>query len=509
MRQWAKSNVAGLDNPSVLRDLIQKQDIQLHELSAAVKLLGLGRVPTATDTSIGGGVTDHGLLTGLADDDHLQYLLLTGRTGGQVLLSADSTAIPLTIRGGSNSTIAVQQWGDQANTTTLDIFSVGGGTPAISLRTDTGTGLNLTAGGSTIGLQISSAGSQFIGGKFGAGALSSSTTLLSVDAANMSAVVADSDDNIRIIRRSGTQTGYALRLMEQTRTTTLAGITPEGYFVSPRLQLSDATGDLLTIVPATATTAHTLTMPAAQGGASTFLQNDGSGNLSWATAGGGGAHAILSTAHSDAVASAVSRGSLIYGNATPAWDELAVGTANTVLVSDGTDVSWSAISSAHITNRTRYLFIPPDAFGTAARSLIGSNPDAVEALGMSGAGDTYFHTNFQVPADYASGAQWKVHWVGMALATASAWCPRLIVMDMTGAVTTATASASGYVTATIASAGYTHMVTTGFTLPDSQTYTPGNIWRATIGRNAVTNGGDTYGNNTYVLGLELQYTADS
>lgn len=32
----------------------------------------------------GGGVTDHGALTGLADDDHPQYTLLAGRTGGQI-----------------------------------------------------------------------------------------------------------------------------------------------------------------------------------------------------------------------------------------------------------------------------------------------------------------------------------------------------------------------------------------------------------------------------------------
>jgi hypothetical protein len=32
-----------------------------------------------------GGVTDHGALTGLTDDDHTQYLLLAGRSGGQTL----------------------------------------------------------------------------------------------------------------------------------------------------------------------------------------------------------------------------------------------------------------------------------------------------------------------------------------------------------------------------------------------------------------------------------------
>ena len=52
-------------------------------------------------------------------------------------------------------------------------------------------------------------------------------------------------------------------------------------------------------------------------------------------------HAILDgSVHTDSVADAVSRGSIIYGNATPKWDELVVGAANTFLGSDGTDVSY-------------------------------------------------------------------------------------------------------------------------------------------------------------------------
>jgi len=63
--------------------------------------------------------------------------------------------------------------------------------------------------------------------------------------------------------------------------------------------------------------------------------------VKWAAGGGGGgAHDLLSATHGDTVASAVSRGSLIYGNATPAWAELNIGSANQVLSSDGTDVSW-------------------------------------------------------------------------------------------------------------------------------------------------------------------------
>src|SRR3990167_1502011 len=44
--------------------------------------------------------------------------------------------------------------------------------------------------------------------------------------------------------------------------------------------------------------------------------------------------------HTDTVAQAVSRGSIVYGNSTPKWDELTIGTARKILESDGTDVSW-------------------------------------------------------------------------------------------------------------------------------------------------------------------------
>lgn len=51
-------------------------------------------------------------------------------------------------------------------------------------------------------------------------------------------------------------------------------------------------------------------------------------------------HNLLSVTHADTVAAAVTRGALIVGNATPKWDALAVGAANTVLGSDGTDAAW-------------------------------------------------------------------------------------------------------------------------------------------------------------------------
>jgi hypothetical protein len=40
----------------------------------------------------------------------------------------------------------------------------------------------------------------------------------------------------------------------------------------------------------------------------------------------------------------VSRGSIIYGNSTPAWDELVIGANATFLRSNGTDAAWTAIA---------------------------------------------------------------------------------------------------------------------------------------------------------------------
>ncbi len=59
----------------------------------------------------------------------------------------------------------------------------------------------------------------------------------------------------------------------------------------------------------------------------------------------GVAHALLSPSHSDTTTDAPTRGSIIYGNSTPAWDELAAATAlgtsaTHYLGTDGTDVGY-------------------------------------------------------------------------------------------------------------------------------------------------------------------------
>ena len=70
------------------------------------------------------------------------------------------------------------------------------------------------------------------------------------------------------------------------------------------------------------------------------LVSTDAGVLSWVAL--LGAHDVLSATHGDTLASAVSQGSLIIGNATPKWAELDIGAAGTFLSSDGASISWAA-----------------------------------------------------------------------------------------------------------------------------------------------------------------------
>lgn len=54
--------------------------------------------------SAGGGVTDHGALTGLSDDDHTQYALLAGRSTGQTIIGGTGASENLTLSPTSNAT---------------------------------------------------------------------------------------------------------------------------------------------------------------------------------------------------------------------------------------------------------------------------------------------------------------------------------------------------------------------------------------------------------------------
>jgi len=113
------------------------------------------------------------------------------------------------------------------------------------------------------------------------------------------------------------------------------------------------------------------------------LESRGTGAPVWATCasggGGGGNHAILSSTHTDSSAAAVSRGSVIVGNSSPAWVELTIGsTVGSFLRSDGTDVVWGVDGSA-----LTQLSASNIASGTLSTTRLPTIPVATGGTGLT------------------------------------------------------------------------------------------------------------------------------
>lgn len=78
------------------------------------------------------------------------------------------------------------------------------------------------------------------------------------------------------------------------------------------------------------------------GGGVSCVDNAGATRTDCTIAGGGTSHEILSGTHTDTTTATVIRGDLMTGQlATPKWQRLAVGSANDILGTDGTDVAWA------------------------------------------------------------------------------------------------------------------------------------------------------------------------
>src|SRR3990167_2382896 len=81
-----------------------------------------------TETAMS-GTTDHGGLTGLADDDHTIYALLAGRATGQVITGGTAASDDLTLRSTTNATKGDVLIADQGGHVVI-----GGGTTGSELR---------------------------------------------------------------------------------------------------------------------------------------------------------------------------------------------------------------------------------------------------------------------------------------------------------------------------------------------------------------------------------------
>ncbi|KKN73166.1 hypothetical protein LCGC14_0403390 [marine sediment metagenome] len=128
---------------------------------------------------------------------------------------------------------------------------------------------------------------------------------------------------------------------------------------------------------------------------------DGAGVLSFADVNAvAGTHDILSVTHDDAVGAAATKGDIIFGNATPKWDDLAIGASNEILrVASGLP-DWQATTFitdlGTVTTGTWNADVITVTYGgTGASSLtdggilLGSGTGAITALGVA--------TNGQIP----------------------------------------------------------------------------------------------------------------
>lgn len=97
------------------------------------------------------------------------------------------------------------------------------------------------------------------------------------------------------------------------------------------------------------------------------------------------AHALLSATHTDTLAAAVSRGALLYGNATPAWALLAKPSVLSVLSHDGTDVSWVTATGTGAPVRAAGAILTTPTLGVATATSLNGNTFTTGTYTLTGA----------------------------------------------------------------------------------------------------------------------------
>ncbi len=119
-----------------------------------------------------------------------------------------------------------------------------------------------------------------------------------------------------------------------------------------------------------------------------YLYNNGGGAFSYVAAPLPGVHNVLdSTYHGDVLTGAITRGDLLYGNATPKIARLALGgAAGSFLTRDANDVVWSGFYLAGTALQT-YTF--PAVGGTVALLNAGNVFTTNQAVTLSTNGDVY------------------------------------------------------------------------------------------------------------------------
>jgi hypothetical protein len=151
--------------------------------------------------------------------------------------------------------------------------------------------------------------------------------------------------------------------------------------------------------PAAVTTSHTLTMPAAQGAASTYLKNNGSGALSWETAGDASGPA---SATDNAVARFdLTTGKLLQNSGVTISDTADVAGAKTLAMSGATSGVLTVRPAATTTSHTLTLpavqgavssVLQNDGTGALSWAILAASSAPIKGLQTFGTAGTFTYT---------------------------------------------------------------------------------------------------------------------
>lgn len=217
----------------------------------------------------------------------------------------------------------------------------------------------------------------------------------------------------------------------------------------------------------------------------------------------GAPHAILSATHTDSVAQAVSRGSTIYGNSTPAWDELVRPGSASVLINDATDMVYRTIP----TTRSQWIWADEWKNGSVISSVYGqygTDPDVYSAWAMDSLGDYTLVAKWGLPSDWRTGnVSVEVLWTTTG-AVALNWVPYFRFLERVSGdlMTAAGTDVVGATTSTNFAADILNLTTVG-------TFSVGSVnrvQRLAFRRMALADANDNSTATVKILGVRLSYT---
>lgn len=328
-------------------------------------------IPVAQGGTGLGTLTQYALLVG-AGTGNVQFITADA-TANKHLKNVSATANPVwstssfaeaSAAGRILRASGANAWAE-STISIVDAFAQGGIPHASTANTLTSLAISATAGTflrstgtlpawSTLVLPNAAAGAGYIMRASAANTIAMSTATYPGGATNTGAFMRVSGANVwsesTLILPNASTRGDILRGATTANNISVLALGTAGKLL--RSNGSDPTWTTLTMPDTIAqyalfasNAANILTAVVVTAGQSVRLNSGGSAWEAYTPSSGGTTpHDFLdSTVHSDTVTQTVSRGSLIYGNATPAWDELAIqasGASGYVLATDATDVGW-------------------------------------------------------------------------------------------------------------------------------------------------------------------------